>query len=376
VAGTPSIIAVFNAKGGVGKTTTTVNLAVCLAAFGRKVLVVDVDAQGNASASFGLPDLPQVGTYDLISGKVGLDEVAKPTLIENVSLVAATNSLGVVDVELATTSIKHGTLRTLLATDAHQFDLVLIDCPPALGALTINALTSAHAVLIPVNPTPFAHEGLVRTWKLVKRLQQAVNKDLFVEGILVTLSEEDEKATNLLLEPVMRAEFGNLVFPIRVPHDVQVFVLAAAHGVPACLFAPESLGANAYLDLAERVLDDEPFLLRVATGAALNAPKKARRSREEAKAFLVRFHEIVQSAGLLATTGALPEYHPPAQNEQSLQSAFKEDPADLPLEVEASLAPQTLPPLRGPLFWFLAGLLAGSVLGGALAFVAYQFFLQ
>ncbi len=376
MAGTPSIIAVFNAKGGVGKTTTTVNLAVCLAAFGRKVLVVDVDAQGNASASFGLPDLPQVGTYDLISGKVGLDEVAKPTLIENVSLVAATNSLGVVDVELATTSIKHGTLRTLLATDAHQFDLVLIDCPPALGALTINALTSAHAVLIPVNPTPFAHEGLVRTWKLVKRLQQAVNKDLFVEGILVTLSEEDEKATNLLLEPVMRAEFGNLVFPIRVPHDVQVFVLAAAHGVPACLFAPESLGANAYLDLAERVLDDEPFLLRVATGAALNAPKKARRSREEAKAFLVRFHEIVQSAGLLATTGALPEYHPPAQNEQSLQSAFKEDPADLPLEVEASLAPQTLPPLRGPLFWFLAGLLAGSVLGGALAFVAYQFFLQ
>ncbi len=365
----PAIIAVFNAKGGVGKTTTTVNLAICLAAFGRKILVVDVDAQGNASASFGLPDLPQVGTYDLVSGKVGLDEVANPTLIENVYLVAATNSLGVVDVELATTTIKHGTLRSLLAKDGHNFDLVLIDCPPAIGALTVNALTSAHAVLIPANPTPFAHEGLMRTWRLIKRIQQGVNNDLFVEGILVTLADEDEEATELVLEPLMRAEFGDLVYPVRVPHDVQVFVMAAAHGVPACLFAPQSAGAMAYLDVAERVLEDEPRLRRVASRLLHSPPAKARRSRKEAENFLCRFHETVKEAGLLASMTALPEYHPPEQEEKTLDDALDEGQSSEP---GSPLGPDTLPPLRGPLFWFLAGFVAGAVTGGGLAFFAAQ----
>jgi chromosome partitioning protein len=310
----PSIIAVFNAKGGVGKTTTVVNLAVCLAAFGRRVLVVDMDAQGNASTSFGLTDLPSRGTYHLVTGQAGLAEVARPTAVEGVSLVAATNDLGIVDIELASSDLRHDVLRTILAKAGVAFDIVLVDCPPATGVMTVNALVSAHAVLIPASPTPFAHDGLIRTWKIVKRIQAGLNPGLFVEGILVTLSEESEDS-DWELQRVMRAEMGHLVHDVRIPHEPAVFVEAAGHGLPACIYAPTSKGCRGYLDLAERVLADEPRLRRVVQGLPTNPEPLPAGSRAEAEATLAAWHERAREDGTLSARLNIPEvnvdYQPP-----------------------------------------------------------------
>ena len=301
----PTIIAVFNAKGGVGKTTTVVNLAVCLAAFGRKVLVVDMDAQGNASTSFGLTDLPDRGTYHLVTGQVGLAQAMRPTPVDGVWLCAATNDLGIVDIELASTDLRHDMLRTILAKTEADIDVVLVDCPPATGVMTVNALVSAHAVLVPANPTPFAHDGLIRTWKIVKRIQGNLNPGLFVEGVLITLADEGED-TDWELERVMRAEMGHLVLDMRVPHDPAVFVEAAAHGLPAALYAPNSPGVQRYLDLAERVLADEPRLRRVVLGLAHDPDPLPARSRTEADALLAAWHDRAVVEGKLTVKANIP----------------------------------------------------------------------
>ncbi len=344
----PIITAVFNAKGGVGKTTTVCNLAVCLAAFGRKVLVVDADAQGNASASFGLTTLPLIGTYDLITGKAGLAEVVKPTIVDGVSLVAATTNLGIIDVELATTQFKHGKLRSLLAEDPHGFDIVLVDCPPATGSMTINALVSAHAVLVPVNPSPFAHEGLLRSWRIVKRLATDVNPGLFVQGIILTLVPEGdggEADQSAGIEAVIRAEFGELVHAERIPYDPDTFVGAAAHTVPACLFAPGSPGAGAYLAAAARYLDEEPRLRRIAGKLAAAPEPLPARSWQEAERILVAGHEFIEKAGLLAVKGALPALPPPAP--------------------VAPVKPAAAPSRNAWLRWLVTGMVVGASVASA-----------
>lgn len=301
----PPIIAVFNAKGGVGKTTTVVNLATCLAAFGRKVLVIDMDAQGNCTTSFAQATLPRAGTYDLVTGRLPLAEVAMPTFVDGLSLVAATDDMSIIDVELAVSPLRHGVLRALLAElPEGDVDLVLVDCPPALGAMTVNALLSAHAVIVPANPTPFAHDGLMRTWRVVKRLHATLNPGLFIAGVLLTLAEEDREWS---IERVMQAELGGLVYDIRIGHEPRVFVDAAGHGLPGVVYAPGSEGARQYLALAERLLDDEPRLKRAAQGAASHPAIAPVRSRAEAENALAAWHGAVREKGLLEQRLNVPE---------------------------------------------------------------------
>ncbi|MGE5503058.1 MAG: ParA family protein [Actinomycetota bacterium] len=256
----PGIIAVFNAKGGVGKTTTAVNLAVCLAMMGRRVLLVDMDAQGNATTSFGSSELPGLGTYELITGRCTLAEAMRPTFVDNLWLVGATDGLNAMDLELAGDPPAHGVLRDIVATQGQDLDLVVIDCPPGVGAATVNALVSAHGVLCPANPTPFAHDGLARTWAMVGRIRAALNPELRVVGVVMSLVDDGVRVWQDDVAAVIRAEFGALVFPQPIGHAPDLFGAAAAYGVPAVMFAPIAAEVSAFIDLALWLLAREPRL--------------------------------------------------------------------------------------------------------------------
>lgn len=356
----PAIIAVFNAKGGVGKTTTVTNLAVALAAFGREVLVVDLDAQGNASTSLGLAVLPSLGTYDLITGRTGLSEVIHPTLVERVTLIAATDNLGVIDLELTVNRVKHGMLREMLASGGQGFDIVLIDCPPAMGTMTANALLSAHGVIVPVNPTPFAHEGLMRTWRIIKHIQKAGNPALFLEGVLVTLVDEQKDAGQHEIEAIMRAELGSKVYSIQVPRDTEVFIGAAARGLPVCLFEPSNLGARAYMDLAERVLSDEVMLLRAAhgeiAGGSARRVSKPHATRIEAEAQISGWHRKLVETGRIGERTTIPLLPEAGQD-------------DLIAADNASSASSRLAAIRQYFLWGVFAA-AGIVVGILIGFIA------
>lgn len=341
----PAIIAVFNAKGGVGKTTTVVNLAACLAAYGRKILVVDIDSQGNCTASFGLDKIPKQGTYDLVTGKANIDQTITPTPIPGVWLVAATNDLSIADIDLASSPAQHEVLRRIIRSTKHNFDLVLIDCPPAVGSLTLNALMSAHAVLVPANPTPYAREGLLRTWRIVRRMQESMNPRLVFQGVLLTLVEKSGGAAQDDVERAVRAELGDLVSTIRIPFESKVFVGAAAYGVPGCLYAPESEGTRTYLDLAESILADEPKLTRLASGSIFDAEPKEQGTREDALDALQQGHAELRDRGLFRRKAALPEVH-------------NEDP-DSPLAATSDMGGGSGTTWRTRLVWLFVGLVLG-----------------
>ncbi len=309
IAEVPVIIAVFNAKGGVGKTTTVVNLATCLAALGRNVLAIDMDGQGNATGSFGVAEQPAVGTYHLITGQAGLRSVWQATPYDGVALVAATEELTVADIELASPGSGHAVLRDLIAEAGGDIDVVLLDCPPGTGVMTVNALVSAHAVLVPVAPTPYARDGLIRTWRIIKRIQGALNPQLTILGGLVTLADAavDIHAD---LQRTMQAELGHLLHTVQIVSDPATFVTASVHGVPASVYAPASWGTRCYLDLAEWVLDCEPHLRRLALGLTHNPDPRPARSRSDAEATIRAWHDQAVHAGLFELRGNLPEVAP------------------------------------------------------------------
>lgn len=256
-----TVLAIFNAKGGVAKTTSTVNLAACFAAMGQRVLVVDLDYQGNATRSFGFTELPRVGSYDLLSARMPAVEVRQDTFIPGLSLIGATDSLAAVDIDLALKDARHDLLRHLLAP-LGEGDIVLLDCPPAMGVLTLNALVSCNAVLIPSPPEHFAHDGLLRTWALVTRIRDELNPGLSLLGILPTLLDperpgpERAQADGGVLG-LMRAEFGSRVARDGIPREDGLFGSAAAHGLPACVYEPEAHASQAYLALAAQILGRE-----------------------------------------------------------------------------------------------------------------------
>ncbi|MGE5547795.1 MAG: ParA family protein [Solirubrobacterales bacterium] len=249
----PPVVAVFNHKGGVAKTTSACNLAVCLGAYGLRVLLIDLDAQGNATGSFGILPLPPAGAYDLITGRAGLDEVMLPTPFPNLRLLPATVALRTADLELAAHERGHAQLRDNL--DGRQLaehaDICIIDCPPALGTITANALSAAAAVLIPAKPDPFAHEGLVNTWYEIKRLRERDNADLAVAGILLTMGGTDPASEDVAR--TIRAEFGDQVYAMEIPHDPKV-AEAAQLAVPVAVLDPDGAAGSGYMTATGEVL--------------------------------------------------------------------------------------------------------------------------
>jgi len=261
------IIAVANQKGGVGKTTTTINLAASLALAGRRVLVVDVDPQGNATSGLGLKGQnPPGGTiYEALSAgdsNGGADQYVLSTSVEGLSVLPANRELAGAEIELIAVSDRERRLRVLLSALRDRFDFVLIDCPPSLGLLTLNALVAADTVLIPLHCEYFALEGLADLVATLRRVRSALNPDLDIEGVLLTMNDERTNLGQQVGRDV-REFFKEKVYHTVIPRNVRL-AEAPSHGVPAVAYDSRSRGAEAYTALAREVLAQNDHATPVA----------------------------------------------------------------------------------------------------------------
>jgi chromosome partitioning protein len=247
----PTVVTVFNQKGGVGKTTTSVNIAVNLAALGRNVVLIDLDSQSNATTNVGVAPQQPTGAYHLVTGRAAFSECLKPTAFANLRLIPGSDELAWADIELAMQNDCQEALLRALRTLPKGIDAIVIDCPPAPGIVSVNALVVADMVVMPVMPSPHALDGLHKAWWNVNRVRTRFNKDLHTINILLTMTEEGG-LTQRLTEDII-AEFGARVLPVLVPRDNTV-IESAARDLPVSVHAAASPAAAAYLRLAELLL--------------------------------------------------------------------------------------------------------------------------
>jgi chromosome partitioning protein len=248
------IIALVNQKGGVGKSTTAVNLGAALAVEGRRVLVVDCDPQGNTTTGFGIEKHRlQFDVYNVLMQEATIDDVAQRTEIETLTLVPATINLAGAEIELVSALSRETRLRQALAPVASRYDYVLIDCPPSLGLLTINALTAAEEIIIPVQAEYYALEGLSQLTAVVRRVREALNPTLHVSGVLVTMFDG---RTRLALEVLDELEkfFPQQMYKTQIPRNIRLSE-APSFGKPVILFDVKSRGAQAYIALAKELME-------------------------------------------------------------------------------------------------------------------------
>ena len=246
------IIAIANQKGGVGKTTTAVNLSACLAETGKKVLMVDLDPQGNTTSGLGCRVKDGNSVYDAMMGRIRTQDCIQKTNVKKLRLVGADIRLAGAEVELVGEERREYYLKTLLAPIRDDYDFILIDCPPSLSLLTLNALAAADSVLIPIQCEYYALEGVSSLMNTVGRVKKAMNPRLEIEGILLTMLDG---RTNLGLQVVdqVKRHFRKEVFTTVIPRNVRLGE-APSHGKPIHLYDPKSTGAQAYQALAKEVL--------------------------------------------------------------------------------------------------------------------------
>jgi chromosome partitioning protein len=248
-----AIYAIANQKGGVGKTTTAVNLAACIAEAGHETLLVDLDPQCNATVALGAPKDREPSVYELLAGDAGLDEVTVPTRVAGLSLVPSTPDLAGANVELPRLPGSEGRLRDALAPARERYLFTLLDCPPSLGPLTVNALVAADKVLVPVQTEYFALEGLAGLLDTLALIQRELNPRLTVAGMLLTLHDGRTRLAQDV-EREVREHFPELVFETVIPRNVRVGE-APSFGVPVIHHDPTCSGSTAYLRLAREVAE-------------------------------------------------------------------------------------------------------------------------
>jgi chromosome partitioning protein len=255
----PRILAISNQKGGVGKTTTAVNLATAMAAVNKKVLVIDLDPQGNASTSLGIDQKHRaVNTYHLLVGESKLTDAIAATSVPNLFVVPSGVDLAAAELELVDVEHRHARLKMALSEQARDYDFILIDCPPSLGLLTLNALVAAHAVMVPLQAEFLALEGISHLVRTIDRIRKGFNPTLEIQGIVLTMVDKRNNLSDMV-ESDVRGFFGEKVYTTVIPRNVRISE-APSHGKPILLYDFASKGAQAYLNLAGEVLKREQGL--------------------------------------------------------------------------------------------------------------------
>ncbi|ANC92575.1 chromosome partitioning protein ParA [Azospirillum sp. TSH100] len=253
------VVAIANQKGGVGKTTTTINLATALAVIGKRVLVIDLDPQGNASTGLGIPRSDRrVGIYDVLFDDVSLEEAATPSSVPNLSIITSSVDLSGAEIELVGAERREFRLREAVANSALEYDYVLIDCPPALGLLTLNALVASHAVMVPLQCEFYALEGLSHLVRTIERVKRAFNPNLDIHGVVLTMFDKRNNLSDMVAADV-RGFFGEKVYDTVIPRNVKVSE-APSHGKPVLIYDMRCPGSQAYIHLAGEVLRREKRL--------------------------------------------------------------------------------------------------------------------
>jgi chromosome partitioning protein len=254
--GQPRIIAIANQKGGVGKTTTAINLGTGLAAIGRRVLVVDLDPQGNASTGLGIDRTNRrVSSYDVLMGEATVAEATVPTSIPGLGIIPSTVDLTGAELELIDLPRRAYRLREALAATGNDLDYVLIDSPPSLNLLTVNALVAAKSVVVPLQCEFFALEGLSMLMKTIERIRKGFNAELEIQGIVLTMYDKRNNLSDQVAQDV-RDYLGDKVYKTIIPRNVRVSE-APSHGKPALLYDHKCAGSLAYMQLASELLRRE-----------------------------------------------------------------------------------------------------------------------
>src|SRR5687768_11386222 len=257
-------VAIANQKGGVGKTTTAINLATALAAIGWKVLLIDLDPQGNASTGIGIAaSQRRLSSYDVLIGRASVVEAAVPTRVPRLDLLPATVDLSGAEIEMVALEDRvHRLGQALAATPSGRWNICLIDCPPSLGLLTVNALAAARHLLVPLQVEFFALEGLSQLLQTVERIRSAFNPDLAILGVALTMYDRRNNLSQAVAEDV-RACLGPIVFDTVVPRNVRLSE-APSHGLPALIYDLKCPGSTAYISLARELIGRLPQLAEAA----------------------------------------------------------------------------------------------------------------
>ncbi len=250
------IITLANQKGGVGKTTTAINLATALAAIGERVLIVDLDPQGNASTGLGIDsEQRHLSSYDILAENRSIVETAIETVVPNLAIIPSTMDLLGVEMEISALPDRATRLKSALSQASADFSYVLIDCPPSLNLLTINAMAAADSVLVPLQCEFFALEGLSQLLRTVEMVRQTLNPGLVIQGIVLTMFDGRNNLANQVVDDV-RAHMGDKVYDTVIPRNVRISE-APSHGKPAILYDLKCSGSQAYLQLATEVIQRE-----------------------------------------------------------------------------------------------------------------------
>jgi chromosome partitioning protein len=249
-------LAISNQKGGVGKTTTAVNLATALAASKRRVLMIDADPQGNASTGFGIDEGQRdQDLYQLLAGSADYSSVIKPTMVKGLSVIPSSNNLSAAEVELSTVEDREFRLKRIIDDLAEDYDYILIDCPPSLGLLTVNALVAADAALVPLQCEYYALEGLSQLMRTIEAVRGGLNPSLILQGVVLTMYDRRNRLSSLVANDV-RQHLGSLVYKTVIPRNVRVSE-APSYGKPALLYDLNCPGSKAYIALAGEVIKQE-----------------------------------------------------------------------------------------------------------------------
>ena len=250
------IISLSNQKGGVGKTTTAINLSAYIAKAGKRVLLVDFDPQGNSTSGYGVEkNQLELTCYDFLLGNCTADEVILPTMVENLSILPCNIDLAAAEVDLVSVTARESVLKTRLATIRDNYDYIFIDCPPSLGLLTINALVASDSVVIPIQSEFFALEGLSQLMNTIKIVKMRLNANLNINGVILTMYDSRTTMAKQVTAEIYKY-FGDKMYTVPVLRNVRL-VESPSFGVPIFLHAPYSSGAAAYEALAKQFLQRE-----------------------------------------------------------------------------------------------------------------------